>query len=58
MKTIVWVVRDQGGEYISRKQEGKRTSTSIEAKEFETREQAQEACVRLTDRVLSREVSR
>ena len=56
MKPIVWVVRDAGGEYISRKQEEKRTSDSLEAKEFETREQARQACVRLTDRVLSREV--
>lgn len=55
-QTTVFVVRDAGGEYISGKREGERTPASDEAMEFETREEAQAACERATDRVLEREV--
>lgn len=54
--TIVYVVRDASGEYVSGKHEGQRTPASDEAREYETREEAQAACERATDRVLSREV--
>lgn len=54
-ETTVFVVRDASGEYLSGKSEGGRTPASNEAKEFETREEAQAACERSTDRVLSRE---
>lgn len=52
----VYVVRDASGEYISGKREGDRTPASAEAKEFETREEAERACKRATDKVLFREV--
>lgn len=52
--TQVYVVRDASGEYISGKHEG-RTPASNEAKEFSTREDAQAACERATDKVLSRD---
>jgi len=54
--TIVYVVRDAAGEYLSGKREGQRTPASDEAREFETRDEAQAACDRATDRVLSREI--
>ena len=50
----VYVVRDASGEYVSAN--GKRTPASNEACEFATREEAQAACERATDKVLSREV--
>lgn len=53
-KQVVYVVRDASGEYI--REGDKRTPASNEAKEFETREEAQEACTRATDKVLSREI--
>jgi hypothetical protein len=54
--TTVYVVRDASGEYIrDAKDEKKRTPASNEAHEFETREEAQSACTRATDKVLSRE---
>lgn len=49
----VYVVRDASGEYIAAN--GKRTPASNEACEFETREEAQAACTRTTDKALSRE---
>lgn len=52
---LVYVVRDAAGEYLSGKYAGERTAASNEAREFETREEAQSACERATDRVLSRE---
>lgn len=55
-KTIVYVVADAGGEYLSGKYEGQRTPASNEAKEFETSAEAQAACTRTTDRVMGREV--
>jgi hypothetical protein len=51
----VYVVRDASGEYLSGKHGG-RTPAGDEAKEFATPEEAQAACERATDRVLSREV--
>lgn len=53
--TTVYVVRDAAGEYISGKHDGGRTPASNEAKEFEAREEAEAACERATDRVLSRD---
>jgi len=50
-QTTVYVVRDASGEYVS---EGGRTPASDEAREFETRQEAEAACERTTDRVLSR----
>jgi hypothetical protein len=50
---IVYVVRDASGEYVSVKG---RTPASNEATEFETCEEAEAACDRATDRVLSREI--
>lgn len=50
----VYVVRDASGEYL--RADGKRTPASDEAREYETTEEAQAACERATDRVLSREV--
>lgn len=49
----VYVVRDASGEYL--RGNGTRTPASNEAQEFETREDAAEACERATDRVLSRD---
>ena len=49
----VYVVRDAGGEYLQAN--GKRTPASNEAQEFETREEAEAACERGTDRVISRD---
>ncbi len=51
----MFVVRDASGEYVANL-EGKRTPASDEAMQFATREEAQSACDRATDRVLSREV--
>jgi hypothetical protein len=50
---LVYVIRDAGGEYLS--PQGRRTPASNEAREFESREDAQRACERATDQVLSRE---
>lgn len=50
----VYVVRDASGEYL--RASGKRTPASDEAHEFETREEAQAACERATDKVYAREV--
>jgi hypothetical protein len=52
----VYVVRDQSGEYLSDKCDGGRTPASDEAKQFTSREEAQCACERATDRVLVRDV--
>ena len=49
----VYVVRDASGEYVGAN--GKRTPASNEAAEFETREEAQAACDRATDKVLERD---
>ncbi len=49
----VYVVRDASGEYVSG---SGRTPASNEADEFETREEAEEACERATDAVLARQV--
>ncbi len=49
MAEKVYVVRDASGEYIREKG---RTPASNEAKEFETREKAEQACERATDRVI------
>jgi len=51
----VYVVKDQSGEYLSGKRAGERTPASNEAREFDSREEAQAACERATDRVLTRE---
>jgi len=56
MMETVYVVRDASGEYLSAKHEGERTPASDEAREFNSREEAQAACERATDCVLSREV--
>lgn len=55
---VVFVVRDASGEYVAIQDEyvSGRTPAACEAREFETREEAQEACTRTTDRVLTREV--
>jgi hypothetical protein len=54
MKTeTVYVVRDASGEYV--RGDGSRTPCSDQAEEFETREEAEEARSRSTDRVLIRE---
>lgn len=50
-----YVVRDGSGEYISGK--SGRTPASDEAREFESREEAEAACERATDRVLVRDVA-
>ena len=59
----LYVVRDSSGEYISGKSDRddtadrpNRTTAADEAREYETREEAQAACRRATDRVLVREV--
>lgn len=52
----VYVVRDASGEYISGHDDGRRTPASNEAREYDTHADAQAACERATDRVLSREV--
>lgn len=52
---VVYVVRDASGEYL--RANGTRTPASNEAREFETREGAQAACERATDRVFRREVA-
>jgi phosphatidate phosphatase APP1 len=52
----VYVVRDGSGEYIRNAETDRRTPASNEAQEFETRGEAETACTRATDRVLSREV--
>lgn len=51
----VYIVRDAAGEYIAAN--GKRTTASNEAREYDTRDEAKAACERATDRVLSRQVS-
>lgn len=51
---IVYVVRDGSGQYL--RADGKRTPAADEAEEFDTREEAQAACERSTDRPLRREV--
>jgi hypothetical protein len=50
----VYVVRDASGEYV--RADGGRTPASNEAHEFESRADAQVACTRATDCVLTREV--
>ena len=52
-ETTVYVVRDAAGEYL--RAEGRRTPASNEAAEYETREEAQAACERATDRVIATE---
>jgi hypothetical protein len=54
MSESVYVVRDAGGEYLTAK--GERRPASDEAAEYEDRQEAEAACTRATDRVLSREV--
>lgn len=54
MSKCVYVVRDASGEYLAAK--GGRTPASDEAGEYESRQEAEAACTRATDRVLSREV--
>lgn len=54
--TTVYIIRDATGEYLSGKYAGERTPASDEAMEYATREEAQEACERTTDRVLEREI--
>jgi hypothetical protein len=49
----VYVVRDASGEYL--RANGTRTPAGNEAHEHETREEAEAACERATDRVLSRD---
>jgi hypothetical protein len=51
MTQTYYVVQDASGEYLT--SDGDRTPASNEAAEFETREEAEEACDRETDRVLS-----
>ena len=50
----VYVVMDAHGEYLKDEQGG-RTPASNEAYEFDTREEAEEARTRATDRVYSRD---
>jgi len=50
---MVYVIRDASGEYL--RPDGSRTPASNEAGEFETSEEAEEACTRSTDRVLKRD---
>lgn len=52
----VYVVRDAAGEYIRDTGTGRRTPASNEAQEFATQKEAEAACTRASDRVLSREV--
>jgi hypothetical protein len=54
MSEHVYVVLDASGEYLTAK--GGRTPASDEATEYESRQEAEAACTRATDRVLSREV--
>jgi hypothetical protein len=54
MSEYVYVVRDASGEYLTAK--GERRPASDEAAEYESRQEAEAACTRATDRVLSREV--
>lgn len=51
---IVYVVRDASGQYL--RADGRRTPAADEAEEFDTLEEAQDACHRATDRPLRREV--
>ena len=53
-REIAFVVRDASGEYVS--DGGRRTPASDEAREYATREEADAACERATDRVLVREI--
>jgi hypothetical protein len=53
---MVYVVRDASCEYVRNAGTDRRTPASDEAQEFVTREEAETACTRATDRVLSREV--
>jgi hypothetical protein len=60
----VYVVRDASGEYISGRYDREdsadqpnRTPAADEARGYETREDAEAACRRETDRVLSRDAS-
>ena len=50
----VYVVRDASGEYL-KDERGGRTPASNEAREFDTREDADNARTRATDRVYSRD---
>jgi hypothetical protein len=51
---IVYVVCDASGEYL--RANGTRTPASSEAYEYESYDDAAEACVRATDRVYKREI--
>lgn len=51
MNETVYAVVDAGGDYLTA--DGGRTPASDEAQEFDSREEAQEACDRGTDRVVS-----
>ncbi len=53
MSDTVYVVRDAYGEYL--RADGSRTPASNEAQEYDSRDEAAAACVRATDRVVSRE---
>jgi hypothetical protein len=53
MNEKVYVVRDASGEYLS--STGGRTPASNEAQEFDTRDEARQACLRATDVVYERE---
>jgi hypothetical protein len=53
---MIYVVRDASGEYIRNAGTDRRTPASDQAQEFETQGEAETACTRATDRVLSREV--
>lgn len=54
MSEYVYVVLDISGEYLTVK--SGRTPASDEAAEYESRQEAEAACTRTTDRVLSRKV--
>lgn len=52
----VYVVRDASGEYLRDASGDRRTPASDQANDFATAEEAQAACTRATDRVISREI--
>lgn len=65
-ESMVYVVRDAGGEYIRGRwsdddgclvASDERTPASNEAMEFESRGEAEAACSRATDRVIETEVN-
>ncbi len=51
-----WVVRDASGEYLRDEAGEERTPASDEAYEFDSREAAEAACDRATDKVFVRDV--